>query len=126
MLLKRSFYPLRPDHFTSRAYSLTGADAALFDISSAGAVTFKASPNFEAPLDAGPNNVYDIVVHVNDGVNPEDTKAVAITVTDLNDVAPSITTDAKQSVAENTTLVVALTSTDVDTVGTNPATFSIT
>ena len=37
-----------------------------------------------------------------------------------------ITTGATQSVAENMTLVAALTATDADTVGTNPATFTIT
>lgn len=39
--------------------------------------------------------------------------------------APVITTAASQFVAENTTFVAALTSTDIDTVGMNPATFSI-
>ena len=47
-------------------------------------------------------------------------------VTDVNDNAPVITTAATQKVPENTTVVAALTSTDADTVGTNPATFSIT
>ena len=71
-------------------FSLSGADAALFDIDSAtGAVTFLASPDFETPADAGGNNVYDIVIHASDGVNSEDTQAVAITVTDVN-VTPEI------------------------------------
>ncbi|MEI6762411.1 MAG: hypothetical protein WCO22_18370, partial [Betaproteobacteria bacterium] len=47
------------------------------------AVTFKASPNFEAPTDAGANNVYDITVTASDGVNTSAAKAVAITVTDV-------------------------------------------
>ena len=49
-------------------------------------VTFKVSPNFEAPTDAGTNNVYDIVVRANDGTL-DTTKAVAITVTNVNDDA---------------------------------------
>src|SRR5947209_1863818 len=59
-----------------------------------------------------------------DGVNttPE---LITVNVTDANDNAPVITTAATQSVAENTTFVAALTSTDADTVGTNPAAFSI-
>ena len=30
-------------------------------------MTFKVSPNFEAPTDVGANNVYDVMVQVNDG-----------------------------------------------------------
>src|SRR4029077_18079814 len=41
---------------------------------------------FEAPTDAGANNVYDIVVHANDGTL-DTTRNVAITVTDLAPVA---------------------------------------
>src|SRR4029077_330555 len=82
-------------------YSLTGADAALFSIGGVnGEVRFLASPNFEAPTDTGGNNVYDIVVHANDGVN-DTTLAVAITVTDANDNAPVFTSGASASTAEN-------------------------
>src|SRR5215210_219721 len=81
----------------SLAYSLSGTDAALFDISSTGAVTFKSSPNFEAPADANGDNQYQVTVHANDGVN-DTPLAVTITVTDVNDIAPVITTDATQSV----------------------------
>jgi hypothetical protein len=67
------------------AYSLSGTDAALFTIDADdGEVRFKASPNFEAPADSGGDNVYDIIVHANDGTL-DATKAVAITVTDMND-----------------------------------------
>jgi VCBS repeat-containing protein len=112
---------------TALTFSLSaGGDNDLFNInSSTGEVTFKASPNFEAPADAGGNNVYDITVHANDG-GFDVTRGVAITVTDANDNAPVFTSSATPSVAENTTAVVALTTTDADTVGTNPANFSIT
>ena len=46
-----------------------------FAISGAGAVTFLSSPNFESPTDAGGNNVYDIIVHANDGHGHDVTKA---------------------------------------------------
>ena len=65
------------------SYSLGGADALLFNISSAGAVTFKAVPNYEAPADAGANNVYNVTVTASDSVNVSDAQAVAITVTDV-------------------------------------------
>src|SRR6185295_12653371 len=53
-----------PDTVGTIAYSLSGDDAALFDINSAtGAVTFKAAPDFEAPADLDHDNVYSVVVH---------------------------------------------------------------
>ena len=51
---------------------------------------------------------------------------VPINVTDVNDHAPVISTAGTQTVAENTRVIAGLISTDVDTVGTNPAIFSIT
>ena len=79
-----------PDASTTLSYSISGgADAALFNISaSTGAVTFKASPNFEAPKDVGANNVYDIVVQASDG-SLTATKSVAITVTDVQETTTS-------------------------------------
>ena len=50
------------------SYSLSGTDAALFMIDPAtGAVRFRAAPDFEAPGDAGGDNVYDIMVTASDG-----------------------------------------------------------
>ncbi|MCU1376745.1 MAG: hypothetical protein JWO68_4031, partial [Actinomycetia bacterium] len=72
------------------SYSLTGTDAGLFDISANGAVTFKTSPNFEAPADNGGNNVYNIVVNVSDGANAVASKAVAITVSGLNEAPDAV------------------------------------
>ena len=67
-----------------------GADDALFDINaSTGVVTFKASPNYEAPTDAGANNVYNVTVRATDAAGNVTDKAVAITVTDANE-APVI------------------------------------
>ena len=68
--------------------ALKGVDAALFNISVSGVVTFKAVPNFEAPTDVGADNVYYITINATDGVNAV-SKAVAITVTDVNE-APAM------------------------------------
>ena len=55
------------------SYSLSGTDAARFMIDPAtGAVRFRAAPDFEAPGDAGGDNVYDIVVTASDGANSAD------------------------------------------------------
>ncbi|MBO9123106.1 MULTISPECIES: VCBS domain-containing protein [unclassified Rhizobium] len=72
-------------------YSLSGADKDLFNISSTGAVTFKVSPDYEAPKDVGTNNVYDINVLVSDGVNTT-SKAIVITVTDVQELAATANT----------------------------------
>ncbi len=74
------------DAGTTLSYALAGTDAALFNINaSSGVLTFKTAPNFEAPADAGVNNVYDITVTASDGVNTSAAKAVAITVTNVNE-----------------------------------------
>ncbi|MEI6161163.1 MAG: FG-GAP-like repeat-containing protein, partial [Roseococcus sp.] len=72
-----------PDGGTTLTWSLGGADARLFNISATGAVSFKAAPNFEAPADAGANNVYDITVTASDGALSSAARAVAISVTDV-------------------------------------------
>jgi VCBS repeat-containing protein len=70
------------------SYAISGgADAGLFDIDAAsGIVTFKSAPNFEAPADAGANNVYNLTVAVSDGTATT-SQAVAITVTDVAEQA---------------------------------------
>jgi hypothetical protein len=83
-------------------YLLGGTDAGLFNLNATtGAVTFANVPNFEAAVDVGGNNVYDITVSAFDGVNTTLAKAVAITVTDVNEV-PVMNSAISQSVAENT------------------------
>ncbi len=91
-----------PDAGATLTYSISGADAARFNINATtGAVTFKAAPNYEAPTDVGANNVYDITVTASDGALST-SKAVAITVTNVNE-APVISSGATASVAENGT-----------------------
>ncbi len=103
-----------PDAGATLTYSFTGTDAARFNINSTtGAITFKSTPNYEAPTDAGANNVYDVTVRASDGTNIT-TKAVAITVTNVNE-APVITSAATASFAENGTgTVYTAAATDVD------------
>ena len=75
------------------------ADAALFNIdATTGVVTFKSSPNYEAPGDAGGNNVYDITVGASDGTVTT-TKDVAISVTNVNE-GPVFTSATTASFAE--------------------------
>ncbi|MGE0100667.1 MAG: hypothetical protein AB7S86_20210, partial [Hydrogenophaga sp.] len=67
-----------------------------------GAVTFKVAPNFEAPTDSGANNIYNITVRANDGANNTD-RAVAITVTNVNEFAPVVTSASSVDFVENGT-----------------------
>ena len=103
-----------PDAGTTLTYSISGADASLFNINATtGAVTFKSAPNYEAPGDAGGNNVYDITVGASDGTLTT-TKDVAISVTNVNE-APTITSGAAVSFAENKTgTVYTVAATDPD------------
>ena len=95
------------------SYSLTGTDAGSFDIdASSGVVTLKASANYEAKAS------YSFNVVATDNVigSLTDTKAVTVTVTDVNE-APSITSGTSGTVAENaatSTVIYTATATDVD------------
>jgi hypothetical protein len=83
------------------SYSLAGTDAALFAIdASTGAVSFKTAPNFEAPADSNQNNVYDITVTASTAVGPSASRAVAITVNNVNE-APTVTGETV-STSQNT------------------------
>jgi VCBS repeat-containing protein len=104
-----------PDAGATLTYAISGgADAALFSINATtGALTFLAAPDFEAPADAGTNNVYDVQVSFSDGVNTAVTQDIAVTVTNVNE-APVITSGNAFNVAENTTAVTTVTATDPD------------
>ena len=69
----------------SATWSVTGGDASDFRISTAGVLTFRASPNYETPADADTDNVYMVTVEANDGTNTA-TKAVTVTVTDVDEM----------------------------------------
>jgi hypothetical protein len=109
-----------PDPNTTLAYSITGGpDASQFAIDvKTGALSFKTAPDFDAPTDVGKNNVYDVVVQVSDGTLT-DTQAIAVTVTNVVNELPVITSNgggatAAISVPENSTAVTNVTAVDPD------------
>ncbi|NIJ39028.1 hypothetical protein FHR22_003762 [Sphingopyxis panaciterrae] len=57
-----------------------GSDAALFSITTAGALRFNAAPDYDLPGDADGDNVYNVQLRVSDG-NASATQAVNVTVT---------------------------------------------
>ena len=78
-----------PNAGQTLSYSINGgADASKFAINvTTGALAFVTAPNFEAPTDAGGNNVYDVTVQVSDGNGGSDAQAIAVTVTNQNEFA---------------------------------------
>ena len=69
-------------------WSLEGDDAALFDLSSGGMLTFKNSPDHEAAADDDTDNAYEVTVVASAGTN-EDRLDVTITVTDVDETQPA-------------------------------------
>lgn len=59
-----------------------GADAARFSITAGGALSFASAPDFEAPADAGADNIYDVTLQASDGAATT-TRNLAVTVTDV-------------------------------------------
>ncbi len=96
-------------------YTLSGTDVGAFRLSSVGSLQFKTAPNFEV------KSSYSVTVTVSDGVNSSNA-AIAVTVTNVNDVAPVFTSAAAFSVAENQTSIGTVTATDVDS---SSVTFSV-
>ena len=75
-------------------YSLSGTDAARFNISPTGVLAFIAAPNFEIPTDANLDNVYEVIVSARDSGTPSatglaDSQSLTVTVTNANE-APTI------------------------------------
>ena len=98
--------------------ALSGSDAALFEI-----VGSELRLKVGAALDFETNPTLDVTVEVDDttvGATPDDTAALAISITDVNDNAPVIPAGQSFSVAEdaaNGASVGTVTAGDVDTVG---------
>ncbi len=105
-------------------FTITGGDdASLFDLTSAGVLTFKAAHDFEAPNDSGVNNVYDLIITATDSLGNTRTQNVAVSVTPVNESSPVITSQQSLIVGEKISSVFTVTATDAD-LGEN-VTFSI-
>ena len=95
----------------------TGDDASFFTVTD-GVLKFKTPPNFEAKADHDRDNEYEVMVVAFDG-GKSDTRAVTVTVTDVNEKPDFGATTATREVQENTAagenIGDALTATDPDT-----------
>jgi uncharacterized delta-60 repeat protein len=106
-------------------YSIIGgADAALFAVNQpTGELTFLAAPDYEQPKDSGSDNIYNLTVQVSDGTFST-AQDVIVTVSQVNDNKPMVTSPASFSVQENATAISTLTATDAD-LPSQPLTYSI-
>ena len=68
----------------STRWALAGDDRGDFRISSAGVLTFRVTPDYEAPTDANTDNEYSVTVVANDGTNTAIVN-VTVTVTDVDE-----------------------------------------
>ena len=83
------------------SYSASGTDAGLFDLDSAsGVLSFKATPDFEAPVDSGADNVYELSIAATDGANSA-SQALTITVTNVNEAPSFASTSVNLNTDEN-------------------------
>ena len=95
------------DDRSSVTYSISGTDSSLFSInSSTGIVTFNTAPNYET------KNSYSVTLNATDASNNSSSKDVTINISDIDEVAPTITSSTTFTVNENQTSAFTATATD--------------
>ena len=89
-----------PDAGTTLSYSISGgADAGKFQINgNTGALSFKAAPDFENPIDSGSNNGYVVKVRASDGSCMMSRQCVSVTDV-VENLAPTIVSNGGGSSA---------------------------
>ena len=90
-----------PEGYPTVDWTLGGADYDDFSISNEGVLTFKTSPNYEAPADADGNNVYQVTIKASDGAKTGNLE-VTVTVTDENELPAFASGTDARTIAENT------------------------
>ena len=111
-----------PESAGTITWSLDGTDAASFDISSNGVLTFKEKPNYEMAVDDGTDNMYEVIVQATDVDRRMGTKPVTVEVTNVDEPGV-VTLSARQPMAG---VPLTATITDPDSVTTTNMTGSIT
>lgn len=90
-----------------------GADTALFTL--VGSTLSMTAKDFETPLDVGANNTYIVQVTATDGALNATNQVITVTVTNVDEIAPTITSSAAVSLLENVALSHALTANEAVT-----------
>ena len=95
------------DSNTALTYSLSGTDSSLFDINiQTGIVTFKSNPDYESKYS------YYLSVSATDASNNSSTQNVTVNTSDIDEIAPTITSNTIFTVNENQTSAFTATATD--------------
>ena len=100
------------------SYSLDGADAQHFTLgATSGTLQFDNAPDYETPLDANQDNVYELTISVADG-DYQSTEQLSVSVSDSNDETPQATSASSIALALDSLVVGAtvytVTATDAD------------
>ena len=100
------------------SYSLDGADAQHLTLGAAsGTLQFQSAPDYETPLDANQDNVYELNISVSDG-EYHSSALLSIVVDDSNDEVPQATSASSVALAIDSLVVGAtiytVTATDTD------------
>ena len=75
-----------PDNDPITGWSITGgADNTLFNLTNSGVLSFKATPDYEDPTDAGTDNSYEVEVAASDGTDDSAPKTITVNVTNVNE-----------------------------------------
>ena len=101
-------------------WSLGGADADDFSISSSGVLTFRSTPDFEDPTDQGRNNVYDVMVKATSGAI-EASLPVTVTVGNLEEDGTVTLSSDRNEIKVDVTITAEVT--DIDVVTPNTVTW---
>ena len=104
-----------PERAGTITWSLDGTDAADFDISSNGVLTFKKKPNYEMAAGDDTNNMYEVTVEATDADRRMGTKPVTVEVTNVDEPGV-VTLSARQPMAG---VLLTATLTDPDGTTTN-------
>ena len=91
-------------------WSLSGIDGGKFAISDAGALTFMTPPDYEAPVDSGRNNDYNLRVEVTDSGGNTATRVVTVTVDNIDE--PGVVTQSNLQPEDGKTITASLTDPD--------------
>ena len=93
-----SFAASDPEEGTVTRWNLGGRDGARFIISESGVLTFRDIPDYERPVDASRDNVYEVEIRPYDG-RYYGSHDVKVTVEDVNEVAGPSTLDRAENFA---------------------------
>ncbi len=105
-----------PDTNDPIIFSLVaGNDSGLFSIDSASGLLSVSALDFESPGIGAVNNVYSLTARGTDSAAHTQDHNVSVTVTDINDTAPTITSATQVTILENTSAAYQATANDPDT-----------